>query len=101
MNDQQLSGPDRDAVEIGVRELRGDLAGVLRRAGNGTRVVVTAHGRPLAQLGPLDEHAPDLDRLVASGALVAPRRTGGWRPPDAVPVYAGVRIDQALRELRG
>lgn len=83
-----------------MRELRGDLAGLLRRAGSGSRIVVTAHGRPIAQLGPLDEHAPDLDRLVASGALVPPRRRG-WRPPDPVPVYAGLRIDQALRELRG
>ena len=24
-----------------------------------------------------------------------------WRPPEPIPVWAGTRIDQALRELRG
>ena len=56
---------------------------------------------PQAQLAPLDDQAPDLDRLIASGAVVPPRRTGAWRPPAAVPVRTGVRIDRALVELRG
>jgi antitoxin (DNA-binding transcriptional repressor) of toxin-antitoxin stability system len=63
--------------------------------------VITAHGRPVAQLAPLDEAAPDIDRLVAAGALVPPRRSGDWRSPAPVAVWSGVRIDRALRELRG
>ena len=85
----------------GVRELRHSLAEALRRAAAGERTIVTAHGRPIAQVGPLDETAPDIDRLVSSHSLIAPRRTGPWRPPAAVPVWSGVRIDRALRELRG
>jgi antitoxin (DNA-binding transcriptional repressor) of toxin-antitoxin stability system len=86
---------------IGVRELRAGLAEAVRRAGAGERTVVTASGRPVAQLGPLDADAPDLQRLMAAGAVLAPRRTSTWRPPEPVPVWAGVRIDQVLRELRG
>jgi prevent-host-death family protein len=86
---------------IGVRALRSSLAEVLRRAAAGERTVVTAGGRPVAQIGPLDADAPDLERLIGSGALVAPRRTSAWRPPGPVPVRAGVRLDHALRELRG
>jgi antitoxin (DNA-binding transcriptional repressor) of toxin-antitoxin stability system len=86
---------------LGIRELRAGLAEAVRRAGAGDRTVVTAAGRPVAQLGPLDADAPDLERLIGSGAVIPPRRTSQWRPPDPVAVWAGVRIDQVLRELRG
>ncbi|MEM9042687.1 MAG: type II toxin-antitoxin system prevent-host-death family antitoxin [Actinomycetota bacterium] len=92
---------DSGARTVGVRELRSDLADAVRRAQEGERTVVTTRGRPVAQLGPLDADAPDLERLLGSGALVPPRRDGGWRPPEPIPVFAGVRIDQVLRELRG
>ncbi len=81
--------------------MRSSLAEVIRRAQAGERAVVTAHGRPVAQLGPLDEAAPDIDRLIAAGALIAPRRDDEFRPPAAVEIWSGVRIDRALRELRG
>ena len=84
-----------------IRAVRADLAAAVRRAGGGERTIVTVGGRPTAQLGPLDDQAPDLDRLVASGAVVPPRRTSTWRPPAPVPVWSGVRIDRALAELRG
>ena len=86
---------------VGVRELRAGLAEVVRGAQAGERTVVTVGGRPVAQLGPLDADAPDLERLIGSSAVIPPRRTSEWRPPDPVPVWAGVRIDQVLRELRG
>ena len=73
----------------------------MRRAGEGERLVVTVGGRPTAQLGPIDDGAPDLDRLIAAGAVVPPRRTTPWRPPTAVAIWTGVRIDRALVELRG
>jgi len=86
---------------LGVRQLRADLAGTLNRATAGERTVVTRDGRPIAQVGPLDAAAPLLDTLVAAGAVIPPRRAEAWRPGEPVPVWAGVRIDQALRELRG
>jgi len=77
------------------------LADAVRRAEAGERTVITAHGRPVAQLAPLDEGAPDIERLISSGSLIAPRRIGAWRAPAPVPIWSGVRIDRALRELRG
>lgn len=85
----------------GIRELRSTLAIAVQRAQAGERTVITSHGRPVAQLAPLDEAAPDIDRLITAGSLIPPRRISAWRPPDPVPVWSGVRIDRALRELRG
>jgi antitoxin (DNA-binding transcriptional repressor) of toxin-antitoxin stability system len=90
-----------DARTTSVRQLRAGLAEALRRAAAGERTIVTSDGRAVAQLGPLDADAPELDRLIGSGAVIPPRRLGAWRPPPAVTVWAGTRIDQALRELRG
>jgi antitoxin (DNA-binding transcriptional repressor) of toxin-antitoxin stability system len=84
-----------------VRALRAGLATAVRRASLGERIVVTVGGRPTAQLGPLDDHAPDLHRLVASGAILPPRRTGPWRPRAPVSLWPGLRVDQALRDVRG
>jgi prevent-host-death family protein len=84
-----------------IRTLRADLAAAVRRAAEGERIVVTVSGRPTAQLGPLDDQAPDLDRLIAAGAVLPPRRRGQWRPPEAVAVWSGIRIDRVLVELRG
>ena len=86
---------------MGVRQLRADLAGVLNRAAAGERSVITRDGRPIAQVGPLDAAAPLLETLIAAGAVIPPRRAEPWRAGEPVPVWAGVRIDQALRELRG
>ena len=85
----------------GIRELRAGLAEAVRRASAGERTVITSSGSPIAQLGPLDADAPDLERLVGSGAVIPPRRTSEWRAPEPVAVWAGVRLDQVLRELRG
>ncbi len=43
---------------VGVRELRQDASGVLRRVEEGERVVVTVHGRPVADLVPHTETRP-------------------------------------------
>jgi antitoxin (DNA-binding transcriptional repressor) of toxin-antitoxin stability system len=81
--------------------LRAALPDAIRRASIGELTVITAHGRPVAQLGPLESTSPRLDQLVATGAVIAPRRLSEWRPPAPVPIWSGVRIDRALRELRG
>ena len=86
---------------LGVRALRAGLADAVKRAAAGERTVVTSAGHPVAELGPLDADSPDLARLISAGAVIPPRRTSVWRPPEPVAVWAGVRVDQALRELRG
>lgn len=88
---------------IGIRELREGLATHVRRAGAGQRLVVAVGGRAVAQLGPIEPHQGQtvLADLVAAGLVTAPRRTDPLRLPPAVPVWSGVRLDRALKELRG
>ena len=88
---------------IGVRELRADLAAHVRRAGAGQRVVVSVGGREMAQLGPVQsiDGQTVLADLITAGMVVAPRRTDVARPAQAIPVWSGVRLDRALKELRG
>lgn len=88
-------------LRIGIRDLRNDVAAVVRRAAAGERVVVTVDGTPVAQLGPLEPiGAPTLDDLIASGHVRSPRRP----PPEAphaedAPIDA--RSDWILDDIRG
>ena len=88
--------------ELGIRQLRADVASTVRRAGGGEHIVVTIAGRPVAQLGPLGavDGQVRLADLVARGLVVAPRRTGPFRPGAPVPVWSGSRLDRLLREIR-
>ena len=88
---------------IGVRELRNNVAAVLRRAAAGERIVVTVDGVPSAQLGPLEPTArPTLDDLVATGLVRPPQRAGtGPIEPVPIDVAVDIRIDDVLTELRG
>jgi len=88
---------------IGIREFRADLAAAVRRAGSGQRVVISVDGRAIAQLGPIEAEQGQtvLEDLYAAGAVVAPRRTDDLRLAPPVPVWSGVRLDRALKELRG
>ena len=90
------------ASHVGIRQLRADVATVVRRAGAGEHIVVTVGGRPVASLGPLEaaDGQVRLADLVARGMVIAPRRTGTWTPPSPVPVWTGVRLDRLLREIR-
>ena len=90
-------------ASVGVRELRNNVAAVLRRAAAGERIVVTVDGAPLAQLGPLDPRGtPTLEDLVATGLVRAPRRPGpAGAEPTPVDVAVDIRLDDVLAELRG
>lgn len=89
--------------EIGIRELRQQLAQQVRRANDGERIIITVDGRPTAQLGPIEPADANitLADLIARGLIIPPRRTD--RPPTdfRLPLWAGARLDQILREVRG
>lgn len=89
-------------AELGIRQLRSDAAASVRRASAGEHIVISIGGRPVAQLGPLDspEGQVRLSDLVARGLVIAPRRTGPYRPSPAVTVWSGGRIDKLLRDIR-
>src|SRR5690242_9925635 len=58
----------RRPTRVGVRELRQNLSVYLDRVKDGERLVVTEHGRPVAELTPLTTGAISvLERLVAEG----------------------------------
>jgi prevent-host-death family protein len=87
---------------MNIRELRANLAAVVRQAEAGHRVVVTVGGRPVAQLGPLDSGLgePTLDDLAARGLLQRARRTDRPRPELLVATPVGTRLDRLLDEVR-
>ena len=87
---------------VGVRELRNNVAAVVRRAAAGERVVVTVDGVPVAQLGPLEgATALTVDDLVAAGLARPPGRRDRPPPPDAEDAPVDIRPEGALDELRG
>ena len=89
---------------IGIRDLRQQASTYIRRAGAGEHIVVTISGQPAAVLSPVDapqSGLPVIADLVASGAVIAPRRAGDFRFGDPINVHSGARIDQLLRQVRG
>lgn len=88
---------------MGVRELRANVAALVRRASSGERIVVTSDGVPVAVLGPLVPAAGTvtLDDLIAAGLLVPPGRPDHPTEPEAVGLPIDTRSSRVLDELRG
>lgn len=63
---------------VGVRELRQDASGVLRRVEEGERIVVTVHGRPVADLVPHTETRPTWRPLRELAALFPGAHDPDW-----------------------
>jgi len=88
--------------EAGVREIRNRLSEYLRRVEKGETVVVTVHGRAIAELGPV--RAPALARqhsrleaLVLAGVVRPPLEAGdptaGWSDLRLAPGMAAELIE--------
>ena len=88
---------------VGIRELRNNVAAVVRRAAAGERITITVDGVPAAQLGPLSPGAGALtvDDLVAAGLAVPPRRRDHPAGVDVEDVPVDARPDSVLDQLRG
>ena len=87
---------------IGVRELRNQVAAVIRRAGSGERLIVTVDGKPIAQLGPLepDRSGVSLWDLAGAGLVEPPRRSDRPMEPAPLPVAADLRVDRLMDQVR-
>jgi prevent-host-death family protein len=57
--------------QIGIRELRANLGGIVRRVQAGETFELTDHGHPVARLVPL-RHRSRYEQLVAEGRIVPP-----------------------------
>ncbi len=101
--ESRLTEPTAPMETIGVRELRGTVAATLRRAKAGERIIVTADGQPVAQLGPItpDTAGITLWDLAGAGLIEPPRRHDRPGPPTPLPVPADVRADRLLESVRG
>ena len=87
---------------VGIRELRNNVAAVVRRAAAGERIVVTVDGVATAQLGPLEpDGGVTLDDLIAAGLVLPPGRADrpGVTGVEDVPV--DIRTGDVLDDLRG
>jgi prevent-host-death family protein len=85
---------------LGVRAMRQNLSVYLRRVGSGETFEVTARGRPVAVLAPIEDGQTALERLVASGRASRPE---GDLLELGPPERGGrtKRLSQALGEERG
>ena len=84
---------------LGVRAMRQNLSVYLRRVGSGETFEVTARGRPVAVLGPIEGGLTPIERLVTSGRASRPEgdllKLG---PPPKV--GRSRRLSRALQEQR-
>jgi antitoxin (DNA-binding transcriptional repressor) of toxin-antitoxin stability system len=86
---------------VGIRELRNQVAAVVRRPAQGDRGGITGAGNPLAQLGPLEPGAAaTLALLVAAGLVEPPGRPDKPDPPDVAVVAVDLRVDSIVEEIR-
>lgn len=87
---------------VGIRDLRADVAALVRRAGAGEHVIISVAGRPIAHLGPIGTYDGQvrMEDLVAAGRVVPARRAGTYSPPAPVPMWHTSRIDRLLEEVR-
>jgi prevent-host-death family protein len=85
---------------VGVRELRQNLSVHLARVKKGQALIVTEHGRAVAELRPLPVETDPLARLLADGRVLPARG-----PVSALPRPLRLRLDRPvsalLDELRG
>lgn len=84
---------------VGVAELRQNLSVYLRRVREGERLLVTDRNRPVAELGPVPNAGPGLDRLIAEGRLSRPTRS---RLPEPLELTGDSQaLSRALDDIRG
>lgn len=87
---------------MGIRELRNNVAAVVRRAANGERILVTSDGKPVAMLGPVEPATGvTMDDLVAAGLVRPAGRQDRPDAPDATVLPVDVRVDRVLADIRG
>ncbi|MCK6211574.1 type II toxin-antitoxin system prevent-host-death family antitoxin [Georgenia sp. EYE_87] len=82
-------------ASVGIRALKAQLSSYVERARSGEVVVVTDHGRPVAQLTPITGESV-LERLVSEGLAVRP--AGAAELP--VPIRATGTVSDLVGEQR-
>jgi prevent-host-death family protein len=84
----------RKGSTVGVRDLRQNLSVYLDQVKRGRSLLVTEHGRPVAELRPVSTSADIIERLARDGAA---RRAS--RKPAALPQPVDLRLARPLSEI--
>ena len=84
--------------EVGIAELRRNLSTYLRRVAEGERFTVTDHNRPVAMLGPPASSMTSIDRLIAEGKAIPPKRPFGSFEPLDLPGPPNALTDALLAQ---
>ena len=83
---------------LGVRAMRQNLSVYLRRVRHGETFEVTARGRPVAVLAPVEDRLTPIERLVASGRASLPE--GDLLELGPPPEDRSRRLSRALQDQR-
>lgn len=72
--------------EVGVYEAKAKLARLIQRAERGERIVITRHGKPVAELGPVRGRTPqEIEKAIETlEAFRARLRPGRLRMKDLI-----------------
>lgn len=86
-------------ITYSLYEAKARLSALVRQVREGARVVITVHGKPVAELRPIEPEAESLeerlDRLEAEGILIRPKGT----PADVASSPPGPRRPGALKRF--
>ena len=87
---------------IGIRDLRQDLSGQVKRAAAGETIVVTVDGEPKARLVPLElaSGPRTIDEMIAAGRVISGRRRGQPRPKSPPRIKGKRPSQEVLDEIR-
>jgi prevent-host-death family protein len=90
-----------ERMEVGIRELRLNLSRYVGRVKDGTEVIVTEHGRPVARLVPVEDAETKRARLIREGKLTPARKPKSTTLPPPVPLIGdGPLVSEMLLEDR-
>jgi prevent-host-death family protein len=90
-----------ERVEVGIRELRLNLSRYVARVRQGTEVIVTDRGEPVARLAPIDGEEAHYQRLVREGIVTPAKRPKSTSLPPPVPLEGdGPLVSDMLLEDR-
>jgi len=71
-------------MEIAINEAKGKLSGLIKAAAGGERVLLTNHGRPVAEIKSLSSAKTPIEKLSALKRIAAKAALKGHPGPDAV-----------------
>lgn len=88
-----------ERMEVGIRELRLNLSRYVKRAREGTEVIVTDHGTPVARLTRVPEAEDTYERLIREGVITPARRPRSTRLPPPIEID-GTVSDLVIEDRR-